>query len=211
MREPLLRTLLGPGAVVWLIVAAAVATAQESPANRGGAQETAVEGSAQEADPEAAESEAPFIGELPELSEDLSTEQMEALRLVGEILREQQLLLSSENFVYQSGGRRDPFRSLLLSIRQRELSAPISRPAGLPGFLINELTIKAVAQYQGRWHAMIIGLDRRTYFAEVGSELYDGRVVEINTSEVVFEQEVEDMLGARSTRKVIKRLRGDRG
>jgi len=147
---------------------------------------------------------------LPEVSGDLSGEQIDALRLVDEILREQHVLLSGESFVYRSEGRRDPFRSLLL-MRQRELSAPVQRPVGLPGFLINEVTLKAVAQYQGRWHAMIVGVDQRTYFAEVGSELYDGRIVEINTSEVVFEQEVEDLLGARSTRRVVKRLRGDEG
>ena len=39
------------------------------------------------------------------------------------------------------------------------------------------------------------GLDRQTYFATVGTVLYDGTIVEINEQEVVFEQEVEDQFG----------------
>ncbi len=53
---------------------------------------------------------------------------------------------------------------------------------------------------------MIVGIDGRTYFIEVGDELYDGRVVEIHDGEVVFEQEVEDLMGARSTRRVIRSM-----
>ena len=142
---------------------------------------------------------------LPPIDISTTTEQEAALRLVEQILAEQQLLLSGQNFVYQADGRRDPFRSLL-AVRQREIVAPELRPAGLGGFLINEITVAATANYQGRWQAMIVGFDRRAYFIEVGAVLYDGRVVEISGDEVIFEQDVEDLLGARSTRRVSKRL-----
>ncbi len=142
---------------------------------------------------------------LPDIDVVTTDEQEAALRLVETILAEQQLLLSGQNFVYQAGGRRDPFRSLLAA-RQREISAPELRPPGVPGFLINEVLLGATASYQGRWQAMIIGIDQRTYFVEVGAVLYDGRIVEISGDEVIFEQDVEDMLGARSTRRVSKRL-----
>lgn len=144
-------------------------------------------------------------GQLPMVSDAMTDDEQQALRLVEEILAEQQLLLSGQNFVYNAGGRRDPFRSLLL-LRQRELTAPTQRPPGLAGFMLGEVGISALAQFQGRWHAMLIGLDRRSYFAEVGTALYDGRIVEINDQEIVFEQEVEDLLGARSKRQVVKRL-----
>ncbi len=143
--------------------------------------------------------------ELPAMRDDMTDDEEDALRLVEEILSEQQLLLSGQNFVYNARGRRDPFRSLLL-LRQRELTAPTQRPPGLPGFMVGEIDISALAQFQGRWHAMLVGLDRRTYFAEVGTQLYDGRIVTISEREIVFEQEVEDLLGARSTRQVVKRL-----
>ena len=144
-------------------------------------------------------------GELPMVSDTMTDDEQQALRLIEEILAEQQMLLSGQNFVYHAGGRRDPFRSLLL-LRQRELIAPTQRPQGLAGFMLGEVSISALAEFQGRWHAMLIGLDRRTYFAEVGTQLYDGRIVAINDQEIVFEQEVEDLMGARSKREVVKRL-----
>lgn len=151
------------------------------------------------------EAEAVDVESLPPVEIGVTDEQQAALQLVEQILAEQQLLLAGQNFVYQAQNRRDPFRSLLL-LRQREIAAPELRPDGLPGFLINEIEVSAVARYQGRWQAMIVGVDGRTYFIEVGDELYDGRVVEIHDGEVVFEQEVEDLMGARSTRRVIRSM-----
>ncbi len=146
--------------------------------------------------------------DLPVMNDDMTDDEQLALQLVEEILAEQKMLLSGQNFVYNPRGRRDPFRSLLL-LRQRELTAPTQRPPGLPGFMIGEIEISALARFQGRWHAMLVGLDRRSYFAEVGTQLYDGRIVAISEREMIFEQEVEDLLGARSTRQVVKRLVND--
>lgn len=179
---------------VW-VLAPAAAAAQEP--QEGTAQEQA----APPGQPTTAE-EQPPAATVQEGTTDLEEE---ALRLVEEILREQQTIISGENFVYRADGRRDPFRNLLQT-RQRQLDLPAQRPAGLPGFLVGELQVLAVAQYQGRWQAMVEALDRRTYFLQVGTALFDGRVIEINDREVVFEQEVQDMMGARSTRNVVKRL-----
>jgi hypothetical protein len=58
---------------------------------------------------------------------------------------------------------------------------------------------------------MLTGPDNRSHIAHVGDELYDGRIVAIAVDEVVFEQEVYDGMGARSTRTVTKRLTMDTG
>lgn len=138
----------------------------------------------------------------------MSDAEEDALRLVEEILAEQQEILAGRNFVYRSEGRRDPFRNILL-LRRREIEAPTERPPGLGGFLISEVAVSATARFQGRWHVLLTGLDQRTYTAGVGAELYDGRIVSISMNEVVFEQEVQDMLGARSTRQVVRKLNED--
>ena len=144
----------------------------------------------------------PPVSLLPDSTTDLEEE---ALRLLEQILVEQNMLLAGQNFVYQAQDRRDPFRNLL-TLRQRELVAPAERPVGLGGFMISEIGVTAVARYQDRWHALVQGMDQRTYFVEVGTALYDGRIIEINEQEVIFEQEVEDLLGARSARRVVKKL-----
>jgi len=87
------------------------------------------------------------------------------------------------------------------------VSAPQVRPPGLPGFLVSEVEIKAIAEYRNGWAALLLAPDQKAYFAEVGTELYDGHIKQIRTNEVVFEQRVSDLLGARRTREVVKRLR----
>lgn len=134
----------------------------------------------------------------------LSPEEREALALVEQIIREQEGMLMGSDFSYDSGGRRDPFLSL---VPTGSVQAPTVRPFGLPGFLISEIDLKAIAGAQGRWHAMVTGPDQRAYFIEVGTVLFDGHVVEIRPGEVVFEQEVPDPMGARRIREVTKRLR----
>ncbi|MFQ5742814.1 MAG: hypothetical protein ACE5HV_04410 [Acidobacteriota bacterium] len=135
----------------------------------------------------------------------LTPQEEAAMRLVNQILQEEEGALTGTNLSYSAAGRRDPFRSLLAAAQ--ELSAPTVRPYGLPGFMISEVDLKAVARVQGRWHCLLIGPDQKAYFGEVGSELFDGHIMEIGPGEVYFEQQVADLLGARRTRRVVKQLR----
>lgn len=195
-----IRAFIGVLGIMLLVLGARQGTAQETPNAAPAEQATGAQA--------AGEATAQVPGQdvdSADLLRGVTREEEEALRLVDEILREQQNLLTGQNFVYREESRRDPFRNLLL-LRRRGISAPQQRPAGLAGFLVNEITLQAIAEFQGRRHVMILGVDRRTYFARVGDRLYDGRIVEIRPGEVVFEQEVEDLLGARATRQVIKQL-----
>ena len=135
----------------------------------------------------------------------LSPEERAALALVERILREQEGVLMGRGFDYVTGGRRDPFASLLAIIVDSSTD-PGAIPRGLAGFLIGDVDLKGIATASGRWHAMVIGLDQRAYFLEVGTQLRDGHVVAIRAGEVVFEQLVS-VGGARTTREVTKRLR----
>lgn len=142
----------------------------------------------------------------PIVQEDLlSPEERAALALVEQIISDQEGILMGTGFDYRPAGRRDPFRSLLAEVTAA--SAPSIRPFGLPGFLISEVELKAIATARGNWHAMVIGPNQRAYFLEVGTELFDGHVVDIRPGEVVFEQQIPDLMGARRSRTVTKRLR----
>ena len=138
--------------------------------------------------------------------ESLSPEELEALALIEQMISDREGVLMGTGFDYNPGARRDPFLSLVPAATRVELT---SRPFGLPGFAIGELDLKAIASAQGRWHAMVVGPNRRAYFLIVGSQLFDGHVMQINSGEVVFEQVVEasNLTGARRTRSVTKRLR----
>jgi hypothetical protein len=141
---------------------------------------------------------------------EITAEEAEAVQLVEQILREEEGVLMGQDLSYDPAGRRDPFRSLLATATT-QLSAPATRPHGLAGFLINEIELKAIAQAQGRYRVMLIGPDQRAYFGEVGSQLFDGHIVEIRPGEVQFEQVIPDLMGARRTRQVTKTLRSTGG
>lgn len=134
----------------------------------------------------------------------LTAAEREAIALVEQIISEEEGVLMGTGFDYDPGGRRDPFLSLMPT---GSIAAPTTRPFGLRGFLISEVDLRAIASAQGRFQAMVIGPNRRAYFLEVGTELYDGHVVDIQPNEVLFEQQVPDITGARRTRQVSKRLR----
>ena len=139
----------------------------------------------------------------------LSPEEREALALVEQIIREQEGVLMGSAFDYVAGNRRDPFRSLLITTGA--VAAPTARPPGLAGFLVSEVELKGIAMSNGRWHAMVVAANQKAYFLEVGTQLFDGHVVDIRPGEVLFEQVVVDALGARRTREVTKRLRTTNG
>jgi len=141
---------------------------------------------------------------------EITAEEAAAVQLVEQILREEEGVLMGQDLSYDPAGRRDPFRSLL-STATAQLAAPATRPHGLAGFLINETELKAIAQAQGKYRVMLIGPDQRAYFGEVGTQLFDGHIVEIRPGEVQFEQVIPDLMGARRTRQVIKTLRSTGG
>ena len=153
------------------------------------------EASQEQAPPAGQESSAPL----------LTAAERAALALVDQIIGEQEGVLMGSGFDYIPGDRRDPFASLLVQIGA--VTAPGMRPPGLAGFLVSEVDLKGIATANGRWHAMVIGANQRAYFVEVGTQLYDGHVVDIRAGEVLFEQVVSDALGVRRIREVTKRLR----
>ncbi len=121
--------------------------------------------------------------------------------------------LETGGYSYNSLGRRDPFVSLL-----RPVSAdrgPKTRKAGMEGFLIQEVALKGIVKTQGGgldsaseagFIAVILGADGKSYFVRAGQRLYDGQIMDVNASGVVFRQEVTDPLSPVKTREVRKYL-----
>jgi Tfp pilus assembly protein PilP len=108
-------------------------------------------------------------------------------------------------YSYQTDGRRDPFVSLLG--RGSDPNSVASRPAGLPGLLIDELAIKGVMKDRAGFVAMIQGPDNKTYMVHPGEKLMDGSVKSITGDGVVFSQDVNDPLSTVKQRERVKKLR----
>lgn len=115
------------------------------------------------------------------------------------------------NFEYNSGGRRDPFVSLVHRGDEstgKEGAAAIKRLDGVPGMLTGELTVRGIVLTRGAYVAMVSGPDGKVYTVRAGDKLADGVVRAVTANAVVVLQEVHDPLSLEKQREVRKFLRG---
>lgn len=110
---------------------------------------------------------------------------------------------TTDTYRYDPQGRRDPFRSLIGPTPQRE---PGDRPAGLPGFLIDELRLQGIFKTRQGLTAMVNGPDNKGYTIRVGDKVLDGEVIRVTQTSVVFRQEVNDPTRIERYREVVKDL-----
>lgn len=110
-------------------------------------------------------------------------------------------------YSYEAEGRRDPFVSLLG--RGTDPRSAANRPPGVPGLLIDELSVKGIIKDRAGYVAMIQGPDNKTYMVRPGDKLMDGSVKSITGDSVVFSQDVNDPLSTVKQREKIKKLRSN--
>lgn len=110
---------------------------------------------------------------------------------------------ASDAYRYDPQGRRDPFQSLVGPAPKTQQG---TRPAGVPGFLIDEMKFQGVVKTKQGFVAMINGPDNQGYLIHVGDKVLDGEVVRITPSSVVFRQEVNDPTRIERYREVVKDL-----
>jgi Tfp pilus assembly protein PilP len=108
-----------------------------------------------------------------------------------------------ETYRYDPQGRRDPFRSLVGPAVKVEQG---SRPPGVPGMLIDEMKLQGIVQTRQGLVGMISGPDNNGYLIRVGDKTFDGEVIRITRTSVVFRQEVNDPTRIERYREVVKDL-----
>jgi type IV pilus assembly protein PilP len=112
-------------------------------------------------------------------------------------------------FTYNPEGRRDPFVSLIG--RGNDPKSTGTRPSGVPGLLINEVSVKGIVRNSAGFVAMIQGPDNKTYVVKAGDRLMDGTVKSIVQDAVVFSQDVNDPLSLVKQKEIRKSLRSAEG
>lgn len=114
------------------------------------------------------------------------------------------------DYAYDSESRRDPFVSLVNRGTDARSGAPRgTRPEGLGGVAVEELTVRGIVQTRDGYVAMIAAPSGRTYTVRPGDRLLDGSVRTINGQAVILMQEVNDPLSLEKQREVRKSLRGE--
>ncbi len=116
---------------------------------------------------------------------------------------EQEMELPPGAYTYNPQGRRDPFVSLLKPVGP---AGPGERHPGMEGFLIQEVALKGIVKSEGKYIAMLLGTDGKSYFCTVGQRLFDGQITAIDGSTVTFRQDVTDPLSPVRTREMKKTL-----
>jgi Tfp pilus assembly protein PilP len=111
-------------------------------------------------------------------------------------------------YSYNAEGRRDPFVTLVGRGNDPNQAA---RADGIPGLLVNEVTVKGVIRGRSGYIAMIQAPDNKTYIVRSGDRLLDGSVKTITQDGVVFSQDVNDPLSLVKQREVPKRVRAAEG
>lgn len=113
---------------------------------------------------------------------------------------------------YNSRGKRDPFLDLEAARKEQApkvLEPPplTERPPGLSGLLISEVSVAGSASNSAVKLVILKGIDDFTYFAQVGTKLFDGHLEGISGDKVIFVREVVDTRGKKRTTKVIKKVK----
>jgi len=110
-------------------------------------------------------------------------------------------------FTYSPEGRRDPF----VSLKGRGTGTPSgtvgTRPAGLAGLEVAEVTLRGTVRSREGFVAILQGADQKTYIVRAGDTLFDGTVRTISQNDMVILQQVNDPLSLDKQREVRKVLR----
>ncbi len=124
---------------------------------------------------------------------------------IDRILEGEEEVLSGGGYTYDPGNRRDPFKSLLTKPDRLELRGP--RPEGIPGLLIDEVDLTGIFRTKKGYVAQIKAANQnKSYLLREGDQLYDGDVVTIRRTEMVFKQIVQDPTALKPFREVVKTL-----
>jgi len=115
--------------------------------------------------------------------------------------------LEPQGYDYKPAGRRDPFVSLVRRGSEAFSASATTKPTGIGGLSVDEITMRGVIKGHDGWKAMVRGADNRSYTLKAGDELYDGTVKAVTADAMVVLQNVNDPLSLAKKREVRKLLR----
>jgi Tfp pilus assembly protein PilP len=87
---------------------------------------------------------------------------------------------------YDSGGRRDPFTSLLAPKRPTPGQTGTRMWTGLKSFALADVTVTGVVREGNKWTAIIENADKQSYVARPKDQLADATIKNIDSQGVVF-------------------------
>ena len=108
---------------------------------------------------------------------------------------------------YDSGGRRDPFASLIVPKRPTPGQVIGGRPAiGLASFSVADVTVTGIVAKGEVRMAILQGADKQSYVAKVRDRIMDAQIKSIDAQGVVF-VELTELGSAARPQEIRKTLR----
>lgn len=115
--------------------------------------------------------------------------------------------VEKEVYAYDQKGRRDPFMSLIVDLKDK----PRIKKKGNPveNFDVDEIKVIAIAWEKNNSYAMITLPDGKSYTVKKGMTLglYGGRIEEITQHSVKISEQVKNYKGQTVTKETILKLR----
>lgn len=115
--------------------------------------------------------------------------------------------IEKEVYAYDAKGRRDPFMSLIVDIKEKPRMKKKANP--IENFDVDEIKLIAIAWEKNSHYAMITLPDGKSYTIKKGMTLglYGGRVEEITQQTVKITEKVKNYKGQIITKDTILKLR----
>lgn len=116
-----------------------------------------------------------------------------------------------EIYTYDPRGRRDPFFSLVMMLRQKPDRKKGTTP--FESYSVDEINLLAIAWDERKYYALIMLPDKKSYTITEGIKfgIYEGKVQKITKDKVVIREYIKDYRGEIKPRDSILKLRKEGG
>lgn len=106
---------------------------------------------------------------------------------------------------YDSGGRRDPFTSLVVARRSNTAGTDARKPpAGLAGVAVADVLVRGVVRNGDTMLAILEAPNRQSFVSRVNDKLLDAVVARIDADGVIFAEQVERGVAPNHLRKSLR-------
>ena len=154
--------------VLWIILSCSVAAAESN--ESGTAEEV-------KTDTKVLSTEMSGVDTLDLMPDEMITQSGSGTRRVK---LETTVFRREEPIVYKSEGRRDPFRALISDEKKEgEVKTDLLR--------LDQAVLTGIVWSSGDYVAMVRDKDGKSFFLREGDRIYQGRVVDVEQSKVIFE------------------------
>jgi len=118
---------------------------------------------------------------------------------------------AQEIYTYNSKGKRDPFLSLAMMLKQRPERKKGTNP--FESYSVDEINLLAIAWDDQKYYALIMLPDKKSYTITEGMKLglYGGKVQKITKDMVIIRENVKDYRGEIKPRDSILKLQKEGG